>query len=1342
MRHVWWLWLVLSYTSLAKSPIRFHSARLLDTRSGLPQGFIPSLIQDHRGFIWLATKDGLCRYDGHTFTVYRHIPGDSTSLPFNNVRMVVQDARHRLWVKSESHQLAVMEYETGRFRPVTIPRLQQIQDTKAESNCLYPDADGGMWLDVRPHGFGYISPDQKHLTLHSLSPEPDQGVNAFWQDTDRTVWAATDGGLFRRKPGETRFGRLALPGDSRQTVFSLARRPDGRLVLGMKNRVLVLSKQNRPEWDISLPASPSASLPSSIKVNHFGTDNIGRVSAITNDHQGYSYIYNDRQLYRFRNPQTLEEVDWEPQGIAQAGKGYFQLMASMLIDRSEGLWIGTIGYGLVYINLREPLFQSKPYTINFHTDLLTKYYNLKPAEIPERLQIAYSYNIRYVPQPDNSLWISSRGSIYHYRPNTRTFELLEPADDPTTRHAHGGFGTLTLTTDRQGVLWGFKDSYLFSCRPTTRQWQFIRVSPPPSEWLDMVVDDQTCWVSTAGSGLWAYDRRTGRTRWYRQSASPTSLPSDNLLSLVQDPKQPDLLWIATAGAGMCQFNKRTGACTRYSTQTGLPNDVVYCIIPDEAGLLWLSTNTGICRFDPVTRQVIPFYAEDGLQGNEFNRFHGLRMPNGTIYMGGVDGSTWFSPRSIQQLDNYQPAVSLTELWVNNQLVEPKSTGSLLRQTVNETERITLPYNQNFINLGFAAMQYNNPSAIRYRYQLENYTDDWVPAGESRTAVFTGLPPGEYAFRVNATNTLGVWSPHVKTLRITIRPPWWATWWAYLGYALLAVGALYGFIRYRLQQTRLQQEALFQRREAEQLRAVDELKTRFFSNITHEFRTPLSLILAPAETLEQEADIPVPARRKLAGTIHRNADQLLRLINQLLDLAKLEAKAMTVSLSRGNLGTFLSSLAEPFQPKAKQKSIRLQVDITPTPEESWFDQEKLERIVYNLLSNALKFTPANGEVYLTAHQTSGQLALTVRDTGVGIGPEQLPYIFDRFYQGDTSVRRLYQGTGIGLALVKELVDLLNGEVQVSSEPGKGTSFVVRIPILTHAPEGLPTLPESVVLPPLQPESIVALSGKDRANAPDPATLAKGPMILLAEDNTELGDFMESLLRQADYRVWRADNGEDALEIARTNIPDLIVSDVMMPRMDGFELCEHLKQDECTNHIGVLLLTARSAPDSRLTGLRQGADDYITKPFRAEELLLRIQNRLTYQQRLREHLRQTLTADVVPNQLADPFLQRVYNILGRHLDNSTFGVDQLAEELGVGRTSLYRKLKGVSDLSPNELIRNYRLQRAVELLKAGQGISETAYAVGFESPQYFATCFKDLYDCTPSAYVAKWSEKSVE
>ncbi|GAA4453527.1 two-component regulator propeller domain-containing protein [Nibrella saemangeumensis] len=1284
-------------------------------------------MQDHRGFIWAATQDGLCRYDGHTVKVYRHVPGDSTSLPFSNIGMLVEDAHQQLWVKSETTQLAVKDNATGRFRSVDIPRLNQLFSTPTNINCLHPDLDGGMWLGMASHGLQYISPDRTYLTsFHRPSPNalPADTVWGIWQDKDRTLWVGTEKGLFRRRSDQGSFQPVPLPGNTSPIVFRVSRRPDGRLVAGLKQRVVVLSRQGMAEWDITLPEKP---------IIH--NQRARRVTQIAHDQHGYTYIYGNNQLYRFRDQPVLEEINWEPKGTLPNESDRFKLVSSLLLDRSEGLWLGTIGYGLVYINLREPQFQPGPYQVNFHTDLLTSYFGLKPEQIPARLQSTSAYQIRYLTQSDGSMWLSNPSFLYHYRPQTRTFEEISLPPIPNPPPNADNLGSFSLASDPQETLWGVQDNYLFSYQPDIRKWQLLPIEPSPTVRMYLSVDAQTCWAPTWGSGLWAYDRRTGQTRWYRHSDSPTSLPSDKLLMVVQDPKRSDYLWLSTTESGMCHFNKRTGRCTRYSTQNGLPNDVVYCIIPDEAGFLWLSTKKGICRFDPASGKVITFYAEDGLQGDEFNRYHGVRMPDGTIFMGGVDGITRFLPRLIQKQDHYQPTVALTELWINNQVAEPNQENSPLQHLINETDQLTLPHNQNFLSLGFAAMQYNDPSATRYRYQLVNYNTEWVPAGEARTAVFTGLPPGEYTFRVNATNTLGVWSSHIKTLRITIRPPLWATWWAYLGYVLLAGAGLYGFITYRLKQTRLQQEALFQRREAEQLRRLNDIKTRFFSNITHEFRTPLTLIQAPTEQLLNEIREPQQVRN--LETIQRNAHQLQRLINQMLDLAKLEADAMTVTLSRGDLGLFLTSLVEPFQPKAQQKSIRLTADMEPTVNESWFDREKLEMIVFNLLANALKFTPAHGEVHLQARRADGQLMLTVHDTGIGIRPEQLPHIFDRFYQGDDSSTRLYRGTGIGLALVKELVDLLKGEVQVSSEIGKGTTFSVRLPLLSQPAAAVISPSENQSLPirqkpDLAPGSAVTENSKT-------ATLAEGPMILLAEDNTELADFIENLLRQVDYRVWRADNGQDALQIAQTNIPDLIVSDVMMPQMDGFELCEHLKQDERTNHIGVLLLTARSAPDSRLTGLRHGADDYITKPFGAEELLLRIQNRLTYQQRLRDHIRQTLTADVIPARLDDPFLQRIYDLLGRHLDDASFGVDTLAEELNMSRMTLNRKLKAVSNLLPNELIRNYRLQRGAELLRSGTSIAEAAYAVGFESPQYFSTCFKELYDCTPSSYVVQQSER---
>ena len=502
-----------------------------------------------------------------------------------------------------------------------------------------------------------------------------------------------------------------------------------------------------------------------------------------------------------------------------------------------------------------------------------------------------------------------------------------------------------------------------------------------------------------------------------------------------------------------------------------------------------------------------------------------------------------------------------------------------------------------------------------------------------------------------------------------------------------------------------------------------MKTRFFSNVTHEFRTPLTLILTSVQQLKQKYADTDDYRR--IDIIERNAYQLLALINQLLDLSKLEANAMPVLQSVGNLSEFIDETVQSFREEAEQLRIELSYQ-SQLRGDCLFDRAKLERILYNLVSNAIKFSRAGDRVVVTLQEEAdGFVQLVVADTGLGITPEQLPFIFNRFYQADDSSTRSQEGTGIGLALVKELVELQAGTVLVNSQPGVSTTFTIRLPYQ-------PANREQAA-----PKATDDSQGNQRINTAQPT--AESPLILLVEDNNDLAEFISQSL-PAWYQLIRASDGAQGLQLAIERIPDLVLSDVLMPVMDGYTLCEKLKTDPHTSHIPVVLLTAKSSLDNRVKGLRLGADDYMTKPFHLAELQLRIQNLLDNQRRLRAWVRQSLAQPdkvISDHELAqsDPFLVRFYTILNEHLDDSEFGINQLSHEIGMSRASLYRKLEAISSLPVNELIQNYRLKRSTEHLRQGQTITATAYLVGFSSPSYFSQCFRKLYQLTPSEFVTQ-------
>ncbi|RYG52124.1 MAG: response regulator, partial [Chitinophagaceae bacterium] len=665
---------------------------------------------------------------------------------------------------------------------------------------------------------------------------------------------------------------------------------------------------------------------------------------------------------------------------------------------------------------------------------------------------------------------------------------------------------------------------------------------------------------------------------------------------------------------------------------------------------------------------------------------------------------------------------------NNISQEVTNPRGLIKQPFNELQKLVLPYNKNYLSIEFAAMQFNEPMKVQYRYMLKGADNAWHESGTNNIATYTQLRPGKYTLRMNATGLNGVWSNEVRELPIIIRPPFWANWWAYGFYLLVAALLVKLYLQYHKRRLKEQQQRAFEQKEAERLKELDAIKDRFFSNITHEFRTPLTLILTPLEKLQQDRSLPEKTTGVI-NTISRNAKQLLQLVNEFLDFSKLNTGQLKLTLSHGELSPFVASLVQRFAQAAEEKELQLIFSSEGVDGVYLFDEDKWEKIVFNLLSNAIKFTNAGGTINVVLLKRENDwVQLKVMDSGIGITSAELERVFDRFYQVDASDTRHYSGTGIGLALVKELVELMGGRVRAESEPGRGSAFIAELPVTALGSD-------HEVQPAISAAATIQLISGELT---DP--INEKPLILVAEDNRELRDFLSTGFDG--WNVITAADGLQAWEMILTEMPDVVISDVMMPGRDGLELCQLCKKDPRTGHIGFMMLTSRAAREAKLQGLETGADDYIVKPFHLDELQLRISNLLQLQQKQRKFLQQEALPEKPVQTLPDIrniFIQQLYKLLYDHLDDPQLNVDFLAKNVSMSRSSLNRKLKNLLDISANDLIRRYRLQQATSLLAAGQDITATAYKVGFNTPSYFSQCFKEQYGFTPSEYISSLGKK---
>ena len=765
---------------------------------------------------------------------------------------------------------------------------------------------------------------------------------------------------------------------------------------------------------------------------------------------------------------------------------------------------------------------------------------------------------------------------------------------------------------------------------------------------------------------------------------------------------------------------------------------------------------------------------DGLQGKHYSALLYFNQETGELFAGGPNGFTSFYPEQIQ--DNpYLPPVVLTSFKIFNRDVK-------LDRSISHVKEITLNYDENVFSFEFAALNYINSKMNRYSYKMEGFDSDWTEAGVKRDVTYTNLDPGNYVFKVKGSNNDGVWNEEGSSVRITILPPWWETSWAYAAYILMFSASIFGVWRFQVNRLKIRHQLEMEHFEANNLREMDKVKSRFFANISHEFRTPLTLIQGPLKQLLSNDFQSQP--KKLYRMMLRNSHRLLQLINQLLDLSKLESGRMVLQARSEDITRLLKGLVLSFTSLAERQRITLKFEAEEKAIIGYIDREKLEKIINNLLSNAFKFTPEGGVVSVTVSVSNnhnndlslpalsadrrgvsatkqsqdidvkkvglllrqladrndvvskGWFKITVSDTGPGIPPDRLNKIFDRFYQVDDSLTRNREGTGIGLALTKELVELHHGEITVSSEVRNGTSFSVRLPISKNQFK-----PEEIVEEPLEKDisSVVTMPLEDaevESSKKETKPVKKSvPAVLIVEDNADVRSYIRSYLDE-DYRNIEAKDGEDGLKKAINKMPDLIISDIMMPKMDGVELCKRIKTDERTSHIPVILLTAKADVESRIEGLETGADDYVTKPFDANVLQVRVKNLIEQRKALREKFGRD--AVIEPKEITvtstdEKFLHKAIDTIEENISNPRFNVEEFRKEMYMSRMQLFRKIHALTNRSPSAFIRTMRLRRATQLLDQNFGnITEVAYEVGFNNLSYFAKCFRELYGISPSHY----------
>lgn len=1354
---------------------------------GLSQGMVYDLLQTKDGFLWVGTKDGLNRYDGYNFRVWNNDPYQPYSLSDNTVTALFEDSRGWLWIGSENQGLNLMDRKTERFYHIGLPATAAIgKEVLYDIRCIREDKSGNIWVANRGGGVFRLRipeslkngfPETPELgNLISPTPVPIPRVKnrqsslqeeflSLCAVRDGSIWVGSSKGLYQVDPQTLASKMIQAPARFSTESGSLLQTRSGDIWGTSRNGVMIF--RNGQFRYIALGRN----------------DEIGTLPILQKDKADGIWILFEKKVW-YVVPNTLPDPARPDYVIDKPAN-------ALALDAQENIWIGTLGYGLRKITPRKAKFNTNLQGTSIwgiwkdrQGNILCKLFNKIVAYDPVTHQLseqsafpdALPQQNDLLYEPTGGFWLLcglregqiNQSQLRHYRPDKSLAAVYNINMD---RYP---YARLLRTAD--GSIWVSGTSgRLLRCNPVTGEityFDFGRLfgDQAPSVLTFALVED--------GNGvLWA-GTQLGLVKgeWKRDSLHfqllktakhlNTSLNNNSVACLLPDPAEPGKrLWIGTKGGGINCLDFQTGRVTYLTTTEGLPNNVVYGILPDGAGHFWCSTNRGLVRISvqgATVSHIKQFTVADGLQSNEFNTQAFFKAPDGELLFGGVNGLNHFFPQSLE-LNSQPPPVCIVGMEINHEAKRFSVSGGGLSAPLEYLDKITLDADQNNFSLEFAALDFTDPSKNRYRYQLLPIEKDWVEAGEKHFAHYTHLAPGNYVFRVQGSNNDGAWNETPVELKFVIQPPWWQSRLAWVVYVFMLAALIWQVYLAQIRSIRLREQIAFEHRESKRVRELEQMKTNFFSNITHEFRTPLTLIIEPLrQVLKNPSADNWLSKVQLAA---RNSHKLLQLVNELLDLAKLESGTMQTEYRSGYVGDILRPIVESFAAAAESKDVSIRLSMPETDIRGAFDTDKIEKICFNLLSNALKFTPPGGKIQVSVLRTSGNmetppigsdagnwLVISVKDNGKGIAKTDLPYIFDRFYQANDTPEQGQIGTGIGLALCRELAELMGGKITAESKPGQGSDFQLRLPLIHSATQSTTTPirgqnPPTDDHPAIKPS--MGIHAGDSRQEERPAYEPGRPLLLLAEDNAELRAFIAQTLADA-YEVIEAADGRQAIDLARQRVPDIVVSDIFMPHLDGIGLLAALRKDVVTSHIPVLLLTSKTSFESRLEGLQQGADAYLGKPFQTEELLTWLDNLLETRRRIQEkYSRQAATGGngqprhpdaleaevpapgVVMGVLDRRFLEKLQQVVEREIENENLSVEDVARSMAMSRSQMHRKLSAITGQSAGEFLRNYRLDRAMELLRDKAGnVSEVAWRVGFGNPKYFSTSFKERFGVSPS------------
>ncbi|MGQ1945746.1 hybrid sensor histidine kinase/response regulator transcription factor [Geofilum sp. OHC36d9] len=1326
---------------------------------GVTYNSIMCIAEDEMGFIWFGSNDGLYRYNSIDFKRYSHFQNDTNSIATNRINKLHKDLYGRLWIATENG-LCLYNRKQDNFSSYTL-KDQFGNLSGKDINSFFQTKDSTYWFSDEK-GFGTLNIDKRQVFYKNIDGKTNK-VSLITNDDQGSIWVFyTDGEIYYKLKDSDTFYYFskAYP----QPIHSSLIDKDKLWIAYETNGLLCLNLDGSVQTYFKSENNDQTAIPDN-QVRSIVKDELGQIWAAT--YEGIAIIKNN-EVISVINPQNYSEMPSHS-------------VWSLFQDSQKNIWFGTFCGGLC--------FHSK------HSN----YFNHQ-TQSSSKNSLSFNIVSSFTEVPNSSKIIvgTEDGNLNYFDPISKKITQTK-----VTYNGISVSNIKSLCFDKNGTLWvgTYSHGVLYQTKSSTI---FKKLTPPFTEGfqaLYLLATDEGLWVSNYPNGAYFYNFETNKftqfihnplnintisnnnvrqiledkhgniwfgTRnglnllkkgsqeikhFFHEEYNSTSLSSNFIYSMLEDDEGN--LWIGTNGEGLDYFNTVTYNTDHYTTKDGLTGNEIFSMLQDKNNRLWLTTNQGLCLFEPKSKTIRSFNNTNGILNNKFNPNSAI-CSNDVFYFGGTNGFIRFQPENITK-NLTPPTTIITELYVNNELVIPGEKTKILDDVIEKTRYLKLNYTQNSIGFRFVTNNYIDPSKNRFKYRLIGFNDDWINIEYNETATFTKIPPGDYTFEVKAANNDGVWNKNSTKIFIEIIPPYWLRWYAYVTYILAFLIILYFIRKQSIKQQILKSEIELERINRKNKEKLHQLKLQFFTNISHEFRTPLTLIQGPVNHLLKNEAQPEESYKQLQ-LIKNNTDRLLRLINQFLDFRKVNSEKLQLNPVNAEIIAFCRNIYSCFEENAKIRNIKFNFVTDLSKLKMDFDPDKVDKLLFNLLSNAFKHTPDGGEILLEIYSnakhvsqfsgntysigekiTNNFLEITVSDSGNGIPEKHLAAIFERFYQ----INDTRQGTGIGLSLAKNYILAHKGTLIVNSQVNTGTEFTIYLPQnqseslqFNNSDETIETTISNYSV-----QNTPAVNEKQSFNKED--EINENALVLIVEDNVELLNYISDILKNY-FRVAKARNGKLAMEQVNTLFPDLVISDIMMPEMDGIELCDTLKTDIKTSHIPVILLTALDSVKDRITGLNSGADAYLGKPFDEQLLIAQINSLLESRRILRQSFdsnRQNWEDQYSSFDLDKKLLLKAVSVVEANISDPDLSVQKLAEQLNLSRTHLYRKLKTLTNQSATEFIRNIRLKNAIKLMDEGKlKINEIGYAVGFNSHNYFTRSFKKQYGISPSEYIQDKSRRN--